>query len=118
MLNQNMRTSRPGGLLVLKILVPKAFPVLDEILNTGIYRGHHDHRRDDPANQRIGGERHQHTQSNHRAGGLDLATPAGSNHTIISAQAGTWPHSQNMVRAAMVSSLSARGSRNLPKSLT
>ena len=35
-----------------------------------------------------------------------------------SAQAGKLPHSQNMVIAAMVSSLSARGSRNFPKSLT
>ena len=38
--------------------------------------------------------------------------------TIISAQAGNRPHSVNMVMTAMVSSLSARGSRNLPKSVT
>ena len=38
--------------------------------------------------------------------------------TIINAQAGKIPHSQYIAMAAMVSSLSARGSRNLPKSLT
>ena len=37
--------------------------------------------------------------------------------TIISAHAGKVPHSQNIHMAAMVSSLSARGSRNLPKSV-
>ena len=38
--------------------------------------------------------------------------------TSISAQPGIMPHSQNITIAAMVKSLSARGSRNLPKSLT
>ena len=38
--------------------------------------------------------------------------------TIISAQAGNTPHWQNMHMAAITSSLSARGSRNFPKSVT
>ena len=38
--------------------------------------------------------------------------------TTIKAQAGHWPHWQNMAIAAITRSLSAKGSKNLPKSLT
>ena len=111
-------------------------PVQHKVFHAGIQGGDGDHCHAhgiEPAGDR---QEHEHN-AHHGAGRLHLAGPTGGDNrplslaiirrpltansrtrTISSAQAGIWPISTNQSSAAVTSILSARGSANLPKSVT
>mgnify|MGYP002512721070 CR=1 FL=1 len=56
------------------VSIPQTVPVLNEIFHTGIHRCANDHNHNEHSNDVHLGKSHHDTQTNHGAGGLDLAT--------------------------------------------
>ena len=65
------------------MLIPKAFPVLNEVFYAGIYGGNDDDAGNDPADQIHSGKRHPGAQTDHSRGGLDFTAPTSGDHIAL-----------------------------------